>query len=65
MDDLNICCEVKLGEKAMKEIMNESDLTHLVKEPTWVTSSSKTQTDLGSSNKPESNKTCPHGYRSV
>ncbi len=53
MGDFNINWEDKCNRKALKQIANTFDLTQLIKGPTRITQSSKTQIDLIFSNKPE------------
>lgn len=53
MGDFNINWEDKSCKKALKQITNKFDLAQLVKGPTRITSSSRTQIDLIFSNKPE------------
>lgn len=53
MGDFNINWKDKCNWKALKQIANTFDLTQLIKGPTRITQSSKTQIDLIFSNKPE------------
>ena len=53
MGDFNINWEDKCNRRALKQIVNTFDLTQLIKGPTRITQTSKTQIDLIFSNKPE------------
>lgn len=53
MGDFNVNWEDKLSNKALKHILDQCDLTQLLKGPTRITSYSRTQIDLVFSNKPE------------
>ena len=53
MGDFNVSWEDKTSNKALEWVSNKFDLRQLIKGPTRITTSSKTQIDLIFSNKPE------------